>query len=145
MYKVVRLFTIIIALMLSGCSPYKPADYSSEVCNLQPKQIVEYYVNAWSEKQYGKMDAVLSNEMKSKTFNYDSVNAVKLVSVELVSTNEQPATLGELQELNVYKVELNMKLQYSGFEKDETSMSFYYVGKKNGDNGWHIYDVVESN
>ena len=133
----------IVLLELSGCA-YKPADYSGETGKLRPEQVIEYYVNAWNEKNFTKVNTVLSDGMKAETIDYDSVESAKVSLLEPISVTELPSTVKNLNELKVYKVVLEIKRKKNTELHDETSTAYYYVGKATESSPWLIYDVGEA-
>ena len=140
MYRNIRLFTIVIVLMLSACSLDKPANYYDELRNLGSKQIIEYYFNAWNEKQYEKMNAVLSDEMKTRTFAWESVQYVSVISNEQTDISNLPDTAKGLEEVDVYRVEISVKRNNNNATQEDKSVVLYYVGKKTNDSLWLIYE-----
>lgn len=143
MYKVIRLFIIVVILMLSACGPYKPSDYMNEVHNLTSEQVIEFYFNAWNEKHYGKMNAVLSDEMKARTVDYDSVESISVVSSEQITISELPDTVERLQEVIIYCVEISTRQRQNNSTEDEISTVLYYVGKQTNNSPWLIYEVQQ--
>ena len=49
-----------------------------------------------------------------------------------------------LQEVIIYSVKISIKRKYNNFTEDETRTILYYVGKKNDDSPWLIYDERQS-
>lgn len=133
----------IILLELSGCA-YKPADYSGEAGKLSSEQVIEYYVNAWNEKNFAKVNTVLSDGMKAVTIDYDSVESAKVTLLEPISVTELPSAVTNLEELKVYKVVLEIKRKRNTELQDEKSTAYYYVGKEKESSPWLIYDVGEA-
>ncbi|MBP3361307.1 MAG: DUF4829 domain-containing protein [Clostridia bacterium] len=140
MYKVVRLSTILIIFMLTACNQYKPMDYTKSVQGLESEQIIEYYFSAWNEKDYEKMNAVLSDEMKAMTIDYDSINTVEIISCDLVSAEDLPVVIDRLVEAATYKV-VAKYYQNEDPEQDNISTAYYYTGKDTENSPRLIYYV----
>ena len=121
---------------------YSQRDYASEVQDLGPEQIVKYYCDAHSMRSNEKMMAVLSKEMKTRTFGPWSAIDIEVVSVETVAVAELsylPHTTEGLYELNVYKVET--KHSSKGETEEKTSIGYYFIGKETADSPWLIYEM----
>ncbi len=143
MYKVIGVLITVITfvIVVVESSLYKPNNYIDEACNLKPDQVVEYFFNAWNEKKYSKMDAVLSNKMKAKTIDYYSVNEVSVVSSEQIDVSEATSTVEELQEVIVYRAELVIKRAGNNSERDETYTCLCYIGKESDGSPWLLYEM----
>lgn len=134
-------FVIVLVIVVVESSLYKPNNYIDEACNLKPDKVVEYFFNAWNEKNFSKMDAVLSNKMKAKTVDYYSVNEVSVISSEQIDVSEAPSTVEGLQEVIVYRVKLVIKRDDDSI-RDEIYTCLCYIGKESGDSPWLLYDMA---
>lgn len=136
-------FSIIFILSACNSDSRDTAYYTDEVSKLNSKQAIEYYVNAWNEKNFTKMNAVLSDGIKAITVDYDSVKSAKVTLLEAASVAELPSTVNSLHEVNVYKVVLEIKRKRNTELQDEKETAYYYVGKEKANSLWLIFDVRE--
>lgn len=138
MCKTICMCMIVGSIILTACSSYRPAYNMNEIHNLDPEQIIEFYFDMWNEKQYGRMNTVLSDGMKAKTIDLNSVERIKIVSSEQITAMyELPILLEDLQEIKIYCMEIVVQRKHM---PDELCTILYYVGKETNDSPWLIYD-----
>jgi len=135
MYNIIRLFTIALILILSACS-LRP-NYSDEVRDLNPKQVIEYYVEAQNEHNESKIYSTFTGPMLIQTRDYSPEEVVRIISMEEASVYEFSSALS-FEEVMVYKVELGVKPDKNSPE--EILSIFYCIVKETKDNSWLIYN-----
>lgn len=135
----------LIIFMLSACS-HKPINYLDESLNLSSKQIIEYYINALNEKNFDKVSTVLSEEMNTITFNYNSIKSINILSCEPIEVYKLSDNIKNLREVNVYKVITHEVLQNNNIKLKTVEQTYiYYVGREKENSPWLIYDMLINN
>ena len=138
MRKFIIICIIIIVMMLSACRDINNSKKQcSEISNYTPEQIIEYYFNAWNKKHYGKMNDVMSNELKAQTYNYESVKSIDVISCEQITVNKLPDKLKNLDKVEVYCVELAADIDAA----EKKVVTLYYAGKKTDSSPWLIWEI----
>jgi hypothetical protein len=142
---IITLLILEMLFMLISCNNKGEADYSKEVLNLQPKQVIEYYVKAINEQNALKIYTTLAGRMKMVSINYSWIKSVKINSINIVEEYDLPETVPSFQDIVVYKVVLDFKsINSPQIRKEFTSEFYYFVCRENQNSAWLIYDVVET-